>query len=314
VIRSDASPQDDSELLRRYLDEIGMHALLTAADEVELGKIIMRGKDAQERLAAADNLTATEKRSFKRDVRAGDDARDRFIKSNLRLVVSVARRYRGSGLALGDLIQEGNCGLMRAVEKFDHRKGFKFSTYATWWIRQAIGKAIADHSRTIRVPAHVRDSVSLLQIAQQQLTDRLGRTPTDQEISTDSGLSVERIQLIRQHQSDVLSLSAPVHDDADTELSDLVADPDAVDAIDRLAAEQDRAGLLRCLARLDAREREVIIKRFGFFDDNEVTLADLGDQFQVSKERIRQIEAKALSKLRHPCIAGLRRGPLAAAS
>jgi RNA polymerase primary sigma factor len=300
-------------MLRRYLDEIGMHALLTAADEQQLGKIIMRGKDAEVELETKSDLTAAEKRSLKREVRAGDDARDRFIKSNLRLVVSVARRYRGSGLALGDLIQEGNCGLMRAVEKFDHRKGFKFSTYATWWIRQAIGKAIADHSRTIRVPAHVRDSVSLLQIASQQLTDRLGRTPTDKEISLDSGLSVERIQLIRQHQADVLSLSAPVHDDADTELSDLVADPDAVDAVERLAAEHDRAGLLRCLERLDIREREVIIKRFGFFDDNEVTLAELGEQFQVSKERIRQIEAKALSKLRHPCIAGLRRTPLRAA-
>jgi RNA polymerase primary sigma factor len=298
------SGREDAELLRRYLEEIGEHPLLLASDEVALGKALDAGREARTKLdEGALDRAATKK--CEAAISSADTARARFINSNLRLVVSVARRYQGHGLSMLDLIQEGNLGLMRAVEKFDHRRGFKFSTYATWWIRQAIGKAIADTSRSIRVPAHVRESATLVTRSTQQLLEQLGRPPTIAEIADDTNLTADRVRLVLRHRADVLSLSAPVGDENDTELADLIEDPTATEPIDTITAAFERDALYASLQRLNEREREVLCSRFGLGRDQEQTLAEIGERFHLTRERIRQIEAKALSKLRHPCIAGV---------
>ena len=266
------------EILRRYLDEIGAHPLLTAEDERELAGLIATGT-----------------------VDEAATARRRFIQGNLRLVVSVAKRYEGHGLSLLDLIQEGNVGLMRAVEKFDHTKGFKFSTYATWWIRQAIGRAVNDTSRTIRVPSHVRDQYSLIDQSTAKLWDSLERRPTSEEIAADTGITADRITLVRRHRQVMMSLSAPVGDDGDTVLGDFVEDTDAIVPYDAAAASLQRDALHAQLARLNTRERAVLMARFGI-GDRPQTLAELGESYAVTRERIRQIEARALGKLRHPSV------------
>ncbi|MCU1344262.1 MAG: polymerase, sigma 70 subunit, RpoD subfamily [Acidimicrobiia bacterium] len=298
------SGREDAELLRRYLEEIGEHSLLLGRDEVLLGKALDAGREARQLLAAGD-LDEAAAAQCNAAIAEADTARIKFINSNLRLVVSVARRYQGHGLSMLDLIQEGNLGLMRAVEKFDHRRGFKFSTYATWWIRQAIGKAIADTSRSIRVPAHVRESATLVTRSTQTLVDSLGRSPTILEVAEDTGLTVDRVRLVLRHRADVLSLSAPVGEENDTELADLIEDPTATEPIDTITASFERDALYASLNRLNEREREVLCSRFGLGRDQEQTLAEIGERFHLTRERIRQIEAKALSKLRHPCIAGV---------
>ena len=298
------SGREDAELLRRYLEEIGEHPLLMGRDEVLLGKALDAGREARV-LLEAGNVDDDEVEKCAAAIAEAETARTRFINSNLRLVVSVARRYQGHGLSMLDLIQEGNLGLMRAVEKFDHRRGFKFSTYATWWIRQAIGKAIADTSRSIRVPAHVRESATLVTRSTQTLLDHLGRPPTILEVAEDTGLTSDRVRLVLRHRADILSLSAPVGEENDTELADLIEDPTATEPIDTITATFERDALYASLNRLNEREREVLCSRFGLGRDQEQTLAEIGERFHLTRERIRQIEAKALSKLRHPCIAGV---------
>ena len=223
------------------------------------------------------------------------------MRANLRLVIWVARRYRNAGLPLGDLVQEGNLGLMRAVETFDHRKGFTFSTYATWWIRQRIGRALADTSRTIRVPGHVAEALSVLGRISSELLESLGREPTPEELAVASGFPLERVRQCLRAEPDLISLSAGVGEDG-TELGELLADPTATAPEDAAMLAVESAALRASLERLREREREVIELRYGFVDGSPRTLEEVGRRFAVTRERARQIEAKALTKLRHPCV------------
>jgi RNA polymerase sigma factor (sigma-70 family) len=294
----------ESELLKRYLDEIGAHPLLTGEDEERLGAALDAGRSAEAELAAGE--PGPEHRALLEGaVTNAASARREFIQANLRLVVAVAKRYENSGLPLLDLIQEGNLGLMRAVEKFDHTKGFKFSTYATWWIRQTIGRAIADGSRTIRVPAHVRDNYTLVDRSTERLSAELDRTPTATEVAADTGLTAERVELVRRHRTPLVSLSTPLGADTDTELGDTLADDEAEAPYDAAAAALEREALRTQLGRLSERERRVLSLRFGLDDPTPQTLAEIGESFAVTRERIRQIEARALGKLRHPSVAKL---------
>lgn len=291
----------ESELLRQYLDDIGTYPLLTAEDERRLAAIIAESCVAQDRLDATPAPKGRERTELNRLVRKGDAARAEFIQCNLRLVVSVARRYEGAGLGLLDLIQEGNLGLMRAVEGFDHQKGFKFSTYATWWIRQSIGRALADLSRTIRVPSHVREVYSLIDQSTDKLAAELDRQPTVEEIAELSGVSVERVALVRQHRRPLVSLSTPLDAEGETELGEIIPDEGAVSPYEAAAAALEKRALTEQLRRLEEREEKVLRARFGI-DGVPLTLAEIGDQMGVTRERVRQIEARALGKLRHPSV------------
>lgn len=269
------------EVLRRYLSEISAHPLLSSEEEGILS-LTIAGEDP-ERAAAA---------------------KQRFIRANLRLVVSVAKRFDGRGVALLDLIQEGNVGLMRAVDKFDHSRGFKFSTYATWWIRQAVGRAVNDTSRTIRVPAHVREQYSLIDQSTQKLWDELDRRPTNDEVARDAGIRSERVMLARQHRTPMVSLSAPLSVDGDSVVADTVEDTEAVSPFEATASALEHQALHVQLARLTERERTVLQARFGLGDEPQ-TLSELGQAMHLTKEGIRQIEARALGKLRHPSLTRL---------
>jgi RNA polymerase primary sigma factor len=291
---------EDSAEIRRYLDEVRAVALLTAEEEDELAARIRAGQEAAERLVAGVNDLA-EARRLQQVVAAGEDARDRFVRANLRLVIWVARRYRGAGLSLGDLVQEGNLGLLRAVETFDHRKGFTFSTYATWWIRQRIGRALADTGRTIRVPGHVAEALGVLSRISAELLESLGREPTPEELAEASGFTIERVRQCLIAEPDLVSLSAGVGEDG-TELGDLLADPTATAPDDAAVVAVQSAALRQSLSRLRDREREVIELRYGFADGSPRTLEEVGRRFSVTRERARQIEAKALTKLRHPSV------------
>jgi RNA polymerase primary sigma factor len=275
-------------------------ALLTADEEDELAARIRAGHEAAARLAEGA-VDAAEARRLRRVVDDGEDARDRFVRANLRLVVWVARRYRGAGLSLGDLVQEGNLGLLRAVETFDHRKGFTFSTYATWWIRQRIGRALADTGRTIRVPGHVAEALTVLGRISAELLESLGREPTPEELAEASGFTIERVRQCLRAEPDLVSLSVGIGDDG-TELGDLLADPAATAPEDAAVIAVESAALRASLSRLRDREREVIELRYGFLDGSPRTLEEVGRGFGVTRERARQIEAKALTKLRHPSV------------
>ncbi len=287
------------EILRRYLDEISAHPLLSFDDERRLATTIASGHAAERQLDSATGLSVDAQRVLREEVSDAADARREFIQSNLRLVVSLSKRYSSHGLPLLDLIQEGNVGLMRAVEKFDHSKGFKFSTYASWWIRQAIGRAINDTSRTIRVPSHVREQYSLIDQSTARLWDQLDRQPTSEEVAADTGIAADRITLVRQHRCSIMSLSSPVSDGNDAVVGDLVEDEGAVVPYEAAAAALASQTLHVQLARLSKNERLVLSARFGIGESPQ-TLADLGQTMALSRERIRQIEARALSKLRHP--------------
>jgi RNA polymerase primary sigma factor len=288
-----------SEALPLYLREIGRVPLLTAQDEVRLSQAIERGREAAQHLQA-ESLTDSERQELEAKIREGDVARGALTDANLRLVVSVARRYSNRGVPLIDLIQEGNLGLLRAVEKFDWRRGFKFSTYATWWIRQAVSRAIADDARTIRIPVHLYDVVNRMARISSQLHQELGREPTDEEVGEALQISAERVRELNQVLPQPISLDGFVGDDQDTRLSDVVADENALNlesvAEHRLLAEQIRDTLMT----LTPRERQVIERRFGLTDDNDETLTAIGREIGVTRERIRQIESTALRKLRHP--------------
>jgi RNA polymerase primary sigma factor len=282
------------QLLRRYLHEIGGHDLLTALEETELAQAILDGRAAE--AAIKDGRGDAEDPAR---VEAGRAARQRFIQSNLRLVVSIAKRYQASGIPLIDLVQEGNLGLMRAVEKFDHRKGFKFSTYATWWIRQAVTRAIADKGRTIRVPVHMVETVSQVQRATAHLFRTLGREPTVDEIAQDSGLPRARVIEAQRVAPDPVSLFAHVGDD-DAELVDFLVDPTVEAPAEAAVAAVELRELREVLTTLNTREQRVLELRFGLSGQRPRTLDEVGKEFAVTRERVRQIEAKALSKLRHP--------------
>jgi RNA polymerase primary sigma factor len=304
-----AGDETAGEALPLYLREIGRVPLLTGPDEVRLAQAIERGREAAARLEdSAANWADAEREELEELVRQGSAARTALTDANLRLVVSVARRYANRGVPLIDLIQEGNLGLLRAVEKFDWRRGFKFSTYATWWIRQAVSRAIADDARTIRIPVHLYDVVNRMARVSAQLHQELGREPTEEEISAALQLSVDRVRELNQVLPQPISLDGFIGDDQDTRLSDVVADENAVNlefvAEQRLLQDQIRDTLMT----LSPRERRVIERRFGLGDDHDDTLTAIGREIGVTRERIRQIENTALRKLRHPSRAKRLRG------
>jgi RNA polymerase primary sigma factor len=289
-----------SDTVRMYLKEIGRVSLLTAEDERDLAMRIEAGVQAEERRAGNGHLAEIDRRILAGAVRDGDEARAELIQANLRLVVSIAKRYVGRGMLFLDLIQEGNLGLMRAVEKFDYTKGFKFSTYATWWIRQAITRAIADQARTIRIPVHMVESMNRVMRIQRQMTQELEREPTIDELAEKTGLTPERVREIQRIAQDPLSLDSPVGEEDDSNLADFIEDSGA-DAPAEVATRRMLAQAVEeALGELSDREKEVVKLRFGLIDGQARTLEEVGKEFGVTRERIRQIEAKTLAKLRHP--------------
>ncbi|WP_067898358.1 sigma-70 family RNA polymerase sigma factor [Nocardia vaccinii] len=287
-----------ADLVRVYLNGIGKTALLTAADEVELAKRIEAGLYAQHLLETGKRLAATRKRDLAVLVRDGQAARQHLLEANLRLVVSLAKRYTGRGMPLLDLIQEGNLGLIRAMEKFDYAKGFKFSTYATWWIRQAITRGMADQSRTIRLPVHLVEQVNKLARIKRELHQQLGREATDEELATESGIPVEKIADLLDHSRDPVSLDMPVGSDEEAPLGDFIEDSEATSAESAVIAGIMHNDVRSVLATLDEREQQVIRLRFGLDDGQPRTLDQIGKLFGLSRERVRQIEREVMAKLR----------------
>jgi len=293
-----------SDPVRMYLREIGQVALLTAEEEVSLAKRIEAGVAAENELAeaaaAGRELEFSERRRLQRVVKDGNAAKDQLTQANLRLVVSIAKRYLGRGLAILDLIQEGNLGLMRAVEKFDYTKGFKFSTYATWWIRQAVTRAIADQARTIRIPVHMVESMNKVHRHQRQLMQELEREPTIEELAEKVDMAPSRVRDILMISQDPLSLDSPVGEEDDSFLADFIEDAQAIAPADAAAQRMLGTALMEALDELNERERQVVRLRFGLEDGQAHTLEEVGKEFGVTRERIRQIESKTLAKLRHP--------------
>jgi len=290
--------------VRMYLKEIGKVSLLTATEEIDLAMKIEAGLEASAQLEDAYRkkieLERRERRRLTRVEQVGLDAKQQLIEANLRLVVSIAKRYIGRGMLFLDLIQEGNLGLIRAVEKFDYTKGFKFSTYATWWIRQAITRAIADQARTIRIPVHMVETINKLVRIQRQLLQELGREPTPEEIGEAMGMPAERIREIQKISQEPVSLETPIGEEEDSQLGDFIEDSTAVVPPDAASFSMLQEQLGKVLDGLAERERKVIALRFGLEDGHPRTLEEVGREFGVTRERIRQIESKTLAKLRHP--------------
>jgi RNA polymerase primary sigma factor len=290
-----------SDLVRIYLREIGKVPLLTAQDEVELAKAIEAGLFATEMLHGGCKVVGAGPSGAELIMLAdlGDRARQRLIEANLRLVVSIAKRYIGRGMVFLDLIQEGNLGLIRAVEKFDYTKGYKFSTYATWWIRQAITRAIADQARTIRIPVHMVETINKMARVQRQLHQDLGREPTPAEVAAEMGIGTDRVAEIQRIAQEPVSLQAPIGEE-DSDLGDFIEDADAVVPMEAAAFMMLQDQLEQVLETLSPREQRIIQLRFGLTDGHPRTLEEVGRDFGVTRERIRQIESKTLVKLRHP--------------
>jgi RNA polymerase primary sigma factor len=288
-----------TDLVSQYLTAIGEYELLTAEKEVDYAQKIEAGQSALEKMEAGEYKGKAEEMVLRRKVRHGREAKDAFLTANLRLVVANARRYANtSGIDFLDLIQEGNLGLIRAVEKFDWRKGFKFSTYATWWIRQAITRAIADKSRTVRIPVHLHDTLAAVRAAQASLKAELGREPRPEEIAEEAGVNVDKVELALGV-ADTVSLEQPVGEDG-AQLGDFIEDEDAVDPV-RVTEELDIADSLRkSIERLPVREGRILALRYGFYDGVPRTLEEIGEEFNLTRERIRQLEKLALCRLRHP--------------
>src|SRR4029079_10786789 len=289
-----------ADLVRVHLNGIGKTALLTADDEVELAKRIEAGLYAKNMLDTRKRLGENRKRDLAAVVRDGEAARRHLLEANLRLVVSWAKRYTGRGMPLLDLIQEGNLGLIRAVEKFDYTKGFKFSTYATWWIRQAITRAMADQGRTIRLPVHLVEQVNKLERTRRMMHQQLGRDATEEELGLELDITPQRVTELLQYGRDPVSLDQTVGDDEDAQLGDFIEDTDAADAQDAVEFGFMREQLDAVLSTLESRERQVLRMRYGLDDGRPRTLDEIGKAFGLSRERIRQIERDTMAKLRHP--------------
>lgn len=286
--------------VKDYLKQIGKVALLNAELEVELAKRIEAGLFAEEKMATEKKIPAELARDLKWVVKDGQRAKSHLLEANLRLVVSLAKRYTGRGMQFLDLIQEGNLGLIRAVEKFDYTKGYKFSTYATWWIRQAITRAMADQARTIRIPVHMVEVINKLARVQRQLLQDLGREPTPEELARELDMTPEKVVEVQKYGREPISLSTPLGEDGDSEFGDLIEDTEAVVPADAVGYSMLQRELERILDSLHPREAGVIRSRFGLGDGVQKTLDQIGEEFGVTRERIRQIEAKTMSKLRHP--------------
>ena len=285
-----------------YLSDIGRHPLLTKDEEVRLAQVVEAGREAHTQLALV-GISATRVRELRRVVRAGEAAVETFTNGNLRLVVSIAKRYQVGDLPLLDLVQEGNLGLMHAVEKFDWRKGFKFSTYATWWIRQAIARGITNGGRTIRLPVHAGDLLNRVVKARARLEAQYGRRASVAELAADLEVSADKVAQILRHVVGPVSLSEPLRHDSDAQLGDVVEDYGAVSPFEAAATALLSGEVAKMLAGLDDREREVIQLRFGLGYGRQRTLEEVGARFGLTHERIRQIEARAMEKLRHPSVA-----------
>ncbi|MXX64961.1 MAG: sigma-70 family RNA polymerase sigma factor [Acidimicrobiia bacterium] len=296
--RSTPLPMDAVDM---YLDEVSNHPLLTAQDEVDLALKIERGKQAKEKLENTVNLDPISRLALRRRVREGEKAKEVFIQSNLRLVISIAKRYAGRGMDLIDMIQEGNLGLIRAVEKFDWRKGFKFSTYATWWIRQAITRGLGNQSRTIRLPVHLADIVRTVNETIYTLTERLQRRPTSEEIATASGLEIDKVKVALSTPLSTTYIDRPISEDGDAVLGDFVEDKTATDPFVYAARSVRQTKIDEALGLLSQEERRVLIGRFGLEGKPPLTLTDIATDLGATREHVRQIERRALAKLRHPC-------------
>ena len=286
--------------VKDYLKQIGKVALLNAELEVELAKRIEAGLFAEEKLATDKKLSRDMARDLKWVVKDGQRAKSHLLEANLRLVVSLAKRYTGRGMQFLDLIQEGNLGLIRAVEKFDYTKGYKFSTYATWWIRQAITRAMADQARTIRIPVHMVEVINKLSRVQRQLLQDLGREPTPEELARELDMTPEKVVEVQKYGREPISLSTPLGEDGDSEFGDLIEDTEAVQPADAVAFRIMQREIERLLDTLTPREAAVIRSRYGIGDGVMKTLDQIGEEHGVTRERIRQIEAKTMSKLKHP--------------
>jgi len=307
AITPEPSPADldevatSADLVRVYLNEIGKVALLTAADEVDLAKRIEAGLYAEHLLGSPNDFTAPRRRELRTVVIDGERAKDHLLRANLRLVVSLAKRYTGHGMPFLDLIQEGNLGLIRAVEKFDYTKGFKFSTYATWWIRQAISRAMADQSRTIRLPVHLVEQVNKLQRIRREVSQEMGREVTHAELASELDITEDRVRELIDLSRDLVSLDQTVGADDDASLGDFIADERSSAAAETVVeGELMRAQLQGVLNTLDAREAAVVRMRYGLDGGQPKTLDEIGRAFKLSRERIRQIERETMAKLRHP--------------
>ncbi|HIW92460.1 MAG TPA: sigma-70 family RNA polymerase sigma factor [Candidatus Corynebacterium avicola] len=287
-----------ADLVRVYLNGIGKTALLTAEDEVELSKQIEVGLYAEHILESGEKLTRATKRDMKVLAREGRAARTHLLEANLRLVVSLAKRYTGRGMPLLDLIQEGNLGLIRAMEKFDYAKGFKFSTYATWWIRQAITRGMADQSRTIRLPVHLVEQVNKLSRIKREMYQHLGREATNEELAEESGIDESKIEMLLKQSRDPVSLDMPVGSDEEAPLGDFIEDSEATDAEAAVVASLRHSDVRAVLDTLEEREQDVIKLRYGLDDGMPRTLDQIGRCFGLSRERVRQIEREVMSKLR----------------
>lgn len=297
--RGHSNDNPSADLVRVYLNGIGKTALLTAEDEVELAQQIEVGLYAEYLLADSPQpLTRAMKRDLKVLAKQGKRARSHLLEANLRLVVSLAKRYTGRGMPLLDLIQEGNLGLIRAMEKFDYTKGFKFSTYATWWIRQAITRGMADQSRTIRLPVHLVEQVNKLSRIKRELYQHLGREATNEELAEESGIDESKIEMLLRQSRDPVSLDMPVGADEEAPLGDFIEDSDAADAEAAVVASLRHSDVRTVLASLEVREQEVIALRYGLDDGVPRTLDQIGRKFGLSRERVRQIEREVMSKLR----------------
>ncbi len=285
-----------------YLNEIGDEPLLTFAQEQELARAIIDGREA-ERLLSHDNpMPPQERQRLEEQVAAGERARAQLINSNLRLVVSIARRYQGHGLSLLDLIQEGSLGLMRAVDKFDPSRGLKFSTYATYWIRQSVGRAIADQGRTVRLPVHLGERLSRLARVRQQLVQRLDREPTSEEIATELGLTTDQVARAEQAALTPASLDEAHTEDGTGSLAEIIADPLQPSPLDEISHGLLRADLSEAMSHLTPRERHILRLRYGLDGENAMTLEQIGQRLNLTRERVRQLESEALKKLRDPML------------
>jgi len=301
IVAKERVERDEEDLVRLYLTDIGQYPLLTKDDEVRLAKAIEAGNEARVHLEReGTGLPQARRRELRRVNAEGVSAQRTFVQSNLRLVVSIAKKYQASGLPLLDLIQEGNLGLMHAVEKFDWRKGFKFSTYATWWIRQAITRGIANTGRTIRLPVHAGDTLARLQKARARLELKLGRPATLSELSAEVEMPEDKVTEALRFAAEPLSLSEPLREDGDAELGDVVEDRSAESPFEVAATALLPDEISKLLGPLDEREREILRLRFGLDRGEPRTLEEVGEHFNLTRERIRQIEARAMSKLRHP--------------
>ena len=290
--------------VRMYLKEIGKVNLLSSDEEIELAQAMDAGNAAKEQLAelqaAGEEIPAEVQAELDKAIKKGERAKQRLAEANLRLVVSIAKRYVGRGMQFLDLIQEGNLGLIKAVEKFDHTKGFKFSTYATWWIRQAITRAIADQARTIRIPVHMVETINKVIRVSRQLLQELGHDPTPEEIAEEMSMPVERVREILKIAQEPVSLETPIGEEEDSHLGDFIPDEDASEPAEAASFTLLKEQLVEVLSTLTPREEKVLKLRFGIEDGRTRTLEEVGKEFNVTRERIRQIEAKALRKLRHP--------------